>query len=143
MLPRERLRLEVESLIKRFIDEVFRKYSPSCIILFGSYVKGDFTESSDVDICVISNELPEDLIERRTIITGIKKIRALGFKEDEFFRMLDEMNPLVLDIVYEGRPLFGEEIFRRYKKKLKKMIKRGFIEKYKDGWRYKSTRLSD
>lgn len=113
MSPRERLRLEAERRIEAFLDMVSKPLKPVCVILFGSYARGFQTESSDIDLCVISDHLPDDIFERRTIVTGIPKVRAIGFTRKEFLQMLQDLNPLVLDIVYHGKPVLGEEVYNR------------------------------
>ncbi|MBO3840050.1 MAG: nucleotidyltransferase domain-containing protein, partial [Candidatus Brockarchaeota archaeon] len=46
-----------------FLRQV-EKLEPKLIILFGSHARGDFTEESDIDICVVAENLPENLFER-------------------------------------------------------------------------------
>lgn len=134
LLPEERLKRQADALAQSFVDEVSRSFKASCIVLFGSYARGDFTEYSDIDLCVISDELPKDLFGRRTIVTGIQKIKAIGFTIGEFSGMIDELNPLVLDILHYGKPLKGEEIYERFRKRLEVLIQSKVVEKYKDGW---------
>ena len=48
--------------IKKFTDEVARRFKPTKIILFGSYAYGRPTDDSDVDLLVImpGKERPQD-----------------------------------------------------------------------------------
>jgi len=134
LLPEERLKREADALAQSFVDEVSRSLKASCVVLFGSYARGDYTEYSDIDLCVISDELPKDLFGRRTIVTTIQKIKAIGFTVGEFSGMIDELNPLVLDILHYGKLLKGEEIYERFRKRLEVLIQSKVVEKYKDGW---------
>ncbi|MCX8162816.1 MAG: nucleotidyltransferase domain-containing protein, partial [Candidatus Bathyarchaeota archaeon] len=91
------MKSELERLIKAFLDEILARLEPCCVILFGSYARGSYTEYSDIDLCVISDRLPTDIVKRRTIATGIPRISAIGFTKDEVSRMIDDLNPLILD----------------------------------------------
>lgn len=134
MLPREAFKRDAERNIREFLKIVSKSLTPVCVILFGSYARGSYTESSDIDLCIISDELPENIFERRTIVTGVPKIRAIGFTKEEFHNMLNRLNPLVLDIVYHGKPILGEKLYRELKENLKKLIQKGVLKRYKDGW---------
>ncbi len=43
------------------IQELERRLTPDAIILFGSYWKGEDTEASDIDLCIIAPEKPLNL----------------------------------------------------------------------------------
>jgi predicted nucleotidyltransferase len=38
------------------------------VILYGSYARGDFNEWSDIDVLVIAKQLPENPIERLSLV---------------------------------------------------------------------------
>ena len=59
--------------IKKFTDEVARRFKPRRIILFGSYAYGKPTEDSDVDLLVI---MPYD---RRKTRMSVKILQALDY----------------------------------------------------------------
>lgn len=44
------------------------------VLVFGSIVKGEFNQKSDIDVLIISENLPEDQEERDKIRTEIKSI---------------------------------------------------------------------
>jgi predicted nucleotidyltransferase len=80
------------------LEDFYR--TPKCIVLFGSYAKGEDTEQSDIDIAVITNmkDMPDvskfdELLDRKIsiqLITNIKK-ESPGF-----------MNSMVNGIVLYG-----------------------------------------
>mgnify|MGYP001770729385 FL=1 len=35
--------------------EKYSKFRPRLVVLFGSYARGDYTESSDVDVLIVSD----------------------------------------------------------------------------------------
>lgn len=80
------------------LDEFYR--SPECIVLFGSYARGEDTIESDIDIAIVTGmeDLPElnnyrDILERKISLHLIKNIKA----EDRNF-----INSLANGIVLSG-----------------------------------------
>ena len=60
-----------------FIPEKLRKQQKEyCrdvkVIIFGSIIRNEYTPDSDIDILIISKNLPEDIEKRAEIRTGIK-----------------------------------------------------------------------
>ena len=67
------------------------------VVVFGSVVEGEYTMASDIDILVISDDVPQRLDERAKILSRINK--ALGYlhpfelhlvtkKESEWYKRL-------------------------------------------------------
>jgi len=50
----------VINTVKRYVDAVIKEFSPSSIILFGSYVKGNPNDESDIDVGVIFDGFVDD-----------------------------------------------------------------------------------
>ena len=38
--------------------EIYSRFRPRLVVLFGSYARGDYTESSDVDVLIVSDLFP-------------------------------------------------------------------------------------
>jgi predicted nucleotidyltransferase len=57
-------------------------------ILFGSYARGDFNYASDIDLLVISDELPEDINERLSFLNlkrwRLADVEPIGWTEKEY-----------------------------------------------------------
>lgn len=53
--PRPRWLKEFNQRMPHVIDAVVQAFDPEKIILFGSWARGDFMESSDVDLMVVAN----------------------------------------------------------------------------------------
>ena len=49
---------ELDFLLKDFLGEVEKNFSIDNAILYGSYAKGNATELSDVDLLIVSKDLP-------------------------------------------------------------------------------------
>ncbi len=54
--------------IKKFCNNVISTLNPKCIILYGSLARGNFNQRSDIDIIIISSNLPKDYYQRATLL---------------------------------------------------------------------------
>lgn len=63
----------VENAIQSFIDKVNELLGDRVkkIILYGSYARGDFNESSDIDIMILTNLTDDEIIKYRGEIAGL------------------------------------------------------------------------
>ncbi len=123
--------------IDKYMQILKEKLNPKLIILHGSIARGTFGVGSDVDILVISDELPKNFNKRLKLLYLLDETSApidiKGYTTKEFQRMILKGHPLALDALEEGIVLFADEDYLRDIKKLfvhaKKKFKR--IEK---GW---------
>lgn len=69
--------VEIKDIVKQFKQVVRRHYSVAKVIVFGSYVKGKSSPSSDIDIAVISDDF-----KHRNRIAVTKKLLSLGQQID-------------------------------------------------------------
>lgn len=127
----------IKDALLDYCNEVIKRFNPLCIILYGSRAKGTFTNKSDADIIVISNNFNQDFLSRiRSLIdanTTMLPIEPLGYTEAEFNSMLESCRLTALDAVKEGIALFGEDYFDRLRIKLNELEKKG-IYKGKASW---------
>ena len=102
---------------------------PSCVILYGSVAQDTDVLDSDVDIIVISDELPQDIFDRlgrlRSVYRTWIPIEALGYTSSEFERMLENRHITALEALAFGRPLYGEAYFNRLRARFDEMVRRG------------------
>lgn len=136
----KRIRTEpdaVKETLEEYCREIEMKFKPVCIILYGSRAKDTFTNFSDIDIIVISNNFENDFLSRiRDLIsanTSSFPIEPLGYTESEFETMLGTCRITALDAVREGIPLSGEEYFNKLKKKLAALESMG-LHKGRTSW---------
>jgi len=135
LLPRERLRKEADKLLKSFLEEI-QPLAPKCVVLFGSYARGDFTEGSDIDVCVIAENLPRDELARRCL-TGLystPNIRAIGFHPEEFLQYLTGLRFLSYDIMADGVVLYDSGFFSEMKRVYGCCLRKHGIVREKKGW---------
>ncbi len=104
---REELRRKAFAEARRYLEALrFRNYRA---ILFGSFARGDFGAASDVDLLIISEELPEDLRERMEILSRARlsapRVEPIGWRPEEW-EARKKGNPFVEVLEKEGIRLF-------------------------------------
>jgi|SRR5512134_1474773 predicted nucleotidyltransferase len=98
-------------ILERFAAGVRQRFPEARIWAFGSRVRGDSTWESDLDVCVVLDELPYG--DRHTIWdiaweVGFEHdvlISAVAYSRDEFEQGPCSESPLVLNILQEGVPV--------------------------------------
>jgi len=137
LLPKEKLSEVAREKIQDFLRQV-EKLEPKLIILFGSHARGDFTEESDIDICVVAENLPENLFERRSLsgLYRVTNLRAIGYLPEELLEELERPNLFLYDVLEEGIVIhadrnFLEKVIKRKEENKKKF---GLIKEH-GGWR--------
>jgi predicted nucleotidyltransferase len=108
--------------IAQFCQRVEEVFHPVCVILHGSLARGTNTATSDVDIIVISEHLPQNFLERlyqlNRLRTGVAPLEVLGYTLSEWAQMLEHLHLTALEALYWGKPLVGEALFAQWKEKL-------------------------
>jgi uncharacterized protein len=112
----------VELAIKEFVEACKEKFKENLvsIVLFGSYARGNFKETSDVDLLVIVKDLPESVWERDKMIEEILwkillekhiKISPILVEPEEIKMHAKWPNPLFYGIILGYSILFDKEFF--------------------------------
>ena len=57
------IRKEIERVAGRYAELLKKEMNIDSIYLYGSYINGDYTEDSDIDIAVIAEEFTGDIVE--------------------------------------------------------------------------------
>ena len=104
---------EVRRIILRMVEKIVREYQPNKIILFGSYVYGEPTEDSDVDLLIIkdTDKRPIDRwIEVKRLLRDTSRslpVSPLVYTEKE----IEERNAIkdffIEEIFEKGEVLYG------------------------------------
>lgn len=103
---------EVFKRIERYGERVIEELHPTTLILFGSFAKGDINEGSDVDIIVVT-DFKEAFFDRIKTLLDLNDdpklpLEPVGYTPEEFKRMSDEANPFILEVLREGKILYGK-----------------------------------
>lgn len=97
--------------LDRIVRNLIEHYRPRCIILFGSMVRGQVGEWSDIDLCLIKEtDRPffRRIADARTVADGEIPLDLLVYTPTEWREMLAEGNYFIRDeILAAGRILHG------------------------------------
>ncbi len=122
------MKKEVKNELNSFIDKIKKSIEITCVILFGSQARGDYTRISDIDLIIIAG-FNEDFFNRILNLTRLNKSRynfeLFCYTETEFSKMFARGNALILDSINEGIPLLGKSFFKIYKEKLNQLFQKG------------------
>jgi len=135
-LPRERLKAEADKSI-RLLVKYAKPLQPRAIILFGSYARGDFTESSDIDVCLIADKMPKEEMSRRTLpdVPKIPKIKVIGFLPEEFLEYIRTIRFLAFDIVADGIVIYDDGSYGKIREAYDDAIRTYGICRQRHGWK--------
>lgn len=126
---------EVEDYCRRVIEAL----KPRSILLFGSMATGRQGLGSDVDIIVISENLPGNFLERLRLLFELNPttapIEALGYTPREFLRMLRRRHPTALDAVAQGKPLYDDGFLEEARRTFEEVRARFDLVRTRRGWR--------
>lgn len=114
------------------------------VIIYGSFVKGTFTEDSDIDLLIVAKNIHPKKHKRGKEIAKIKELLSLGIPMDILLLTPEECisnfknhNPLFLDIAVEGIILIdNNEFLKTLIEETIEYIKKKNIEKLIDGWKF-------
>lgn len=106
---KERARRREEYLreARKFAECVLRKLSNSTVIVYGSVARGDYNEWSDIDVLIVtSNNIPQKPMERLDLVYEYVRrglpIEPVIVTYDEFIKLLNRKNPLIIDALERG-----------------------------------------
>ena len=108
----KRRRSERSALVskaQRFADALDPSLGVRTVVVFGSVARGDFNSSSDVDILVIADHLPDRTLDRNNAL-GIPPARVsfVAWTSEEWSTEKQRRNPIVLDVEAHGVILRGD-----------------------------------
>ncbi len=95
----------IEKFKQELLPQIIKEYNPKKVLIFGSRVKGESDENSDLDIIVISdsfNEIP--FVNRMSLLLKRfkfpKHIDYLCYTPEEFERIKDKSSLLIDALEY-------------------------------------------
>jgi predicted nucleotidyltransferase len=111
------------------------------VILFGSYAKGTAQTYSDIDILIILKRKFTHWTERRDLEIELRKrlYRTIGQVSpkvasiEELEMALENLNPLILNIIDSGTSLFDKGTFAKLKERFNQIVP-GKVVKHTDYW---------
>ncbi len=129
---------EVIGRLREIVREVEGRLEPKLVILYGSFVRGDWHEGSDLDLLVVSDRVPPSHRDRwdllYTVIMGFPLEPHL-YTTGEFEEMLLHGRMTALDALTEGIILKADEAYeKRIKEMLEETMRRLRPRKIEMGW---------
>lgn len=102
----------VSDLISVMVDRIVKQFRPKCVILFGSQTRGDTNESSDVDLMVVLNHIPN---KHKTAVEIRRSLRDMPIPKDiivvtpkEIEQEGDVIGTLIYEALQEGKIMYGK-----------------------------------
>ena len=113
-------------------------------IMYGSWARGKYTEDSDIDVLLVSDEINPRRHKRGREIAAIKQRLSLDLPVDLLLMTTNEClsnfrnhNPLFLDIAWEGIILLDDAGFlKSLMQDTMAYISDKNLEKLEDGWKF-------
>lgn len=96
-------------LARQYMGQIQEILGPSVGVVFGSVARGDFHAASDIDILVISVNIPISPLERTSILysVALPRVEPKGYTPEEFLVMMARGNPFATDVVENGMVIAG------------------------------------
>lgn len=115
------------------LEKALRKKAiePLSIILFGSFARGDYAESSDIDVLIVLRS-DLDWFDRQLLVSGID---AIIYTPEELERMFHENNGFILDILEDGIVVHDKGYWKEMRRRFLDKKESGSIKKVKNGWK--------
>jgi hypothetical protein len=127
-----------EKEIEIFCKRVVEKLRPRSVILFGSIARREYGPWSDVDIIVISDELPEKFLERIRVLSDLNPtmapIEVVGYTPAEFLWMIERRHPTALYAVADGKPLYDNGFFADARRVFENVKTKFDLVRIERGW---------
>lgn len=108
---------ERSPLLYKRLKEFSRRSEARCVILFGSYAKGEETEKSDVDVLCVSDEDGAEKLASAFEKKYNIQIRPVVVRSDDFKNIKEENETFYEDlrrygIVIDGIEYFFKEVYK-------------------------------
>jgi len=102
---------EILEALKKYAEKMLEK-GAKVIILIGSLAKGNYTAFSDADVIIISDNVPENLLDRIKMFidpTLPIDIQPRVYTTKEILKMAHQKRKIIEEILNHGKILAGDE----------------------------------
>jgi hypothetical protein len=117
---RRRQREEAIKLAQGYVDKISEAISLVSAILYGSFARGDFNLSSDIDVLIISDSLPSNPLARLELLYqfAFASIEPKAYTTKEFISLLKDGNLIIVDALKTGIILIDHGFLSKLKRTL-------------------------
>jgi len=94
---------------RRFAATLATEVPLVAAVVFGSYARGDFNTWSDIDVLVVSDELPDDARERSDLLWRYQRagVSAIGWTTSEHRAHVQRGDPIAVEAHGVGVVIVG------------------------------------
>ena len=124
-------------VLEKYLSELRRELDLKLVILFGSLARGDWKESSDIDLLIVSDDLSDDPAEN---FVKLKRgcVEPHGFSTKRFMAELEKPNLLIMDALEYGKRLIADREFMKLVESKFEEVKKKYGLKWVNGsWTWK------
>lgn len=91
---RRSMQEELIQIAKDYARTLEKAFGRVTVVLYGSVVRGDFNQASDIDVLVISDNLPKRFLDRLDVLLEKAKagIEPKGYTKEEFEKLRNKKN---------------------------------------------------
>ena len=130
----------------RYMRNVVKRLQPETVVLYGSHATDSYGMGSDIDILVVSDDLPMNFLERLRILAELNRttapIEAVGYTQREFGSMLHRRHPTALDVLEEGKILYDRGFMKQMRQRFLKMKREIGLVRMEPGWDVSQSRTA-
>ena len=97
--------------IKRITDQLIENYQPQKIILFGSALRGDFNENSDIDMLVVKNTTGRRVDRIKELLFSVDynlPFEPLVYTPQEIEERKNLRDGFILEVLDKGKVLYEQ-----------------------------------
>ena len=125
----------IDKELIEYVKRVGKQVKLHAAILFGSRARGNHKPWSDYDILLIG-EFKEPYLERLKILFDLTEgirvpIEPHPYTIDEALTMLERGNPMIVDVIEEGKQILMDEEYEKILRKYREMKKAGKLKRTK------------
>ncbi len=129
-------------IASNYVNKLKEDYKLRLAILFGSFATNLWTESSDIDILIVADELSDNIWDNYAILKE-RFIQPFGISTKMVQKEIESLNFIILDALEYGIILHKDQsIYNSIKEKLEYVKKRYGLFRTDKGWNYSKERIA-
>lgn len=107
---RRRQREEYIATARSYVLDLQKNLGPLSAVLIGSVARGDFNLWSDLDVLIISDNIPAEPLKRSRLLYSVARplVEPKGYTRAEFEMLLRKKNPSAVAAAKEGVVLLDD-----------------------------------
>jgi len=111
----------------RYLHELSAIIKPKCVVLFGSTARGDWDAYSDIDVLIVSDDLPDNFFKSLTILYKPRRgrVQPFGYTTAKVEEMIMNRNSFIINAIKGATPIIGEEYYNKLRTLLQNISREG------------------